>query len=252
MENVRLQVKSKPPLISLCNIVFSKQIREGKAKINTDATFSSILLLTVLPPFYAPSTLSHSASCHGNGLCGMCAHRQEAWWGFTLSLPPLAKWYRGEMGVENHLHIKKYYCCLLHFKGHHCILSKALLSLTPEFILLDIQLFPPLRARPVLNRHICTNPSGQDGCHMQLCGCQLVHAILQSISQLIELLSITMGFVLSQSTPSPFIEVKMAAHLILLIISYSEMQMFFQCQKFESWLKNHSKIRLKEPSETRI
>lgn len=91
MENVWLQVNSKPPLISLCNIVLSKQIREGKAKTNTDATASSILLLSVLPPFYAPSTIAHSVGCHGNSLCGMCAHMQEAWWGFTLSLPPLAK-----------------------------------------------------------------------------------------------------------------------------------------------------------------
>lgn len=50
-------------------------------------------------------------------------------------------------------------------------------------------------------RHICSNPPGQDGCHVRLCGCLLVRAFLQSISQLIELLSITKGFLLSQSTP---------------------------------------------------
>lgn len=42
---------------------------------------------------------------------------------------------------------------------------------------------------------------GQDGCRVQLCGCLLVWAFLQSISQLIELLSITKGFLSSQRTP---------------------------------------------------
>lgn len=42
---------------------------------------------------------------------------------------------------------------------------------------------------------------GQDGCHVQLCGCLLVRAFLQSISQLIELISITKGFLLSRRTP---------------------------------------------------
>lgn len=41
----------------------------------------------------------------------------------------------------------------------------------------------------------------QHGCRVQLCDCLLVWAFLQSISQLIELLSITKGFLSSQRTP---------------------------------------------------
>ena len=41
---------------------------------------------------------------------------------------------------------------------------------------------------------------GQDGHHVQLCGFLLVRAFLQSISQLIEWISITKGFLLSQRT----------------------------------------------------
>lgn len=45
-------------------------------------------------------------------------------------------------------------------------------------------------------------PPGRDGYHVQLCGRLLVRAFLQSISQLIELISITKSFLLS---PPPHI-----------------------------------------------
>lgn len=65
---------------------------------------------------------------------------------------------------------------------------------------------------------------GQDGRHVKLCGCLLATAFWQSISHLIELLSITKGFLLSQCTPiRPSEE---AVHLILLVMRCLAMQMF--------------------------
>ncbi len=65
----------------------------------------------------------------------------------------------------------------------------------------------PLRATIRQDRriHLAQAP-GQDGCCVPLCGCLLVRAFLQSISQLIELISITKGFLLSQRSPTHGIE----------------------------------------------
>lgn len=61
---------------------------------------------------------------------------------------------------------------------------------------------PPLRATARAQQtDTSAQAPGQDGCHVQLCGCLLVRAFLQSISQLIELISITKGFLLSPRTP---------------------------------------------------
>lgn len=55
---------------------------------------------------------------------------------------------------------------------------------------------------PEPDRHIHLHKlPGQDGCHVQLCGCLLVRAFLQSISQLIELISITKGILFKSTQP---------------------------------------------------
>lgn len=76
---------------------------------------------------------------------------------------------------------------------HGWVLEVQLLSLPSPLLLRAAA-----RARQI---NTSAQAPGQDGCNAQLCGCLLVRAFLQSISQLIEFISITKGFLLSLHTP---------------------------------------------------
>lgn len=67
---------------------------------------------------------------------------------------------------------------------------------------LDIGPSSETNGQSTTNRYsMCAQAQSQDGCHVQLCGCLLARVFLQSISQLIEIISITKSFLLGPCTP---------------------------------------------------